>query len=177
MIWATPWSRPTGRLWHPRAVRQCRGSRRSGGVDITRFLVTIIFVMSDPITICRALGDITRWRIVQLVRDEALCVCELADILEMAQSSVSSHVQVLRRAGMFESERCEKWTYFRLNQPHRELIAAMETFFARKWDGHAADAAKAAERLARREGSCCPGPKQLRSRSKIPFSNLKPLKA
>jgi ArsR family transcriptional regulator len=67
--------------------------------------------MTNIVSFSRALGDATRWRIVRLVLDEALCVCELADILEMPQSSVSSHVQVIRRAGLLVSEKCEKWTY------------------------------------------------------------------
>ncbi|RYD17419.1 MAG: ArsR family transcriptional regulator, partial [Verrucomicrobiaceae bacterium] len=72
---------------------------------ITTFPVTIFFVMTDIVTFSRALADPTRWRIVRLVMDDALCVCELADILEMPQSSVSSHVQVIRKAGLLESEK------------------------------------------------------------------------
>ena len=113
----------------------------------------------------KALADTTRWRIVRLVRDEALCVCELADILEMPQSSVSSHVQVIRKAGLLESEKCEKWTYFRIDGRYLKLIDAMEKFFA---DGDSSawreDGEKAVARLAERLDSCCPGPKKFRSR-------------
>ena len=72
-------------------------------------------VMSEAIAFFRVLADETRWRIVRLVMDRALCVCELADILEMPQSSVSSHVQIIRKAGLLESETCGKWTYFRID--------------------------------------------------------------
>jgi ArsR family transcriptional regulator len=48
----------------------------------------------------RALGDETRWRIVRLVMYRALCDCELADILGMPQSSVSSHVQIILKSWM-----------------------------------------------------------------------------
>jgi ArsR family transcriptional regulator len=119
-------------------------------------------VMTNVVTFTRALGDATRWRIVRLVMEQALCVCELADILGMPQSSVSSHVQVLRKAAMLESERCEKWTYFRIDARFLKLIRDLERFFedagAEAWAG---DAAKAAARLAEREESCCPGPKKL----------------
>lgn len=118
--------------------------------------------MTDAVSFTRALGDPTRWRILRLVREDALCVCELADILGMPQSSVSSHVQIIRKAGLLESERCEKWTYFRLSAEARELVEAI----ARTFDDTAttearADRAKAMQRLARREQSCCPGPKVL----------------
>ena len=123
--------------------------------------------MINAVTFARALADPTRWRIVRLVMDEALCVCELADILGMPQSSVSSHVQVIRKAGLLESEKCEKWTYFRIEAGYLKLIRAMEQFFAdsgeESWGG---DAQKAVARLAERDDSCCPGPVKLISRSR-----------
>lgn len=129
----------------------------------------IFFVMTNIVTFSRALADSTRWRIVRLVMDEALCVCELADILEMPQSSVSSHVQVIRKAGLLESEKCEKWTYFRISSDHLKLLQSMEKFFAGTGDAAwAEDAEKATRRLAEREDSCCPGPTRLRKRSRQP---------
>ena len=118
--------------------------------------------METVVTFSRALADATRWRIVRLVLEDALCVCELADILEMPQSSVSSHVQVIRTAGLLESEKCEKWTYFRIASDYRKLIASLEKFFAESDDAILMnDAARSVARLAKREDSCCAGPKTL----------------
>ena len=136
---------------------------------MTGKVVMNIHVMKNAVAFNRALADPTRWRIVRLVADEALCVCELADILGMPQSSVSSHVQVIRKAGLLESEKCEKWTYFRIDAKYLKLIRAMESLFSASgdpaWDG---DASRAAARLQEREGSCCPGPKKLKSRKRTP---------
>jgi ArsR family transcriptional regulator len=131
-------------------------------LDITKIVVTILLVMKDVVAFSRALADPTRWRIVSLVMDEALCVCELADILEMPQSTLSSHVQVIRRAGLLESEKCEKWTYFRIERGVLPLVREI----ARQFDSASdrvlkADARKAVRRLACREASCCPGPRKL----------------
>jgi ArsR family transcriptional regulator len=140
--------------------------RKNFSLYITGFPVTNIFIMSDPVTFSRALGDATRWRIIRLVKDEALCVCELADILDMPQSSVSSHVQVIRKAGLLESEKCEKWTYFRIDSRFLKLLETMEKFFGDAGNsGWNEDAEKAARRLEERIGSCCPGPELLVSRS------------
>lgn len=127
----------------------------------------MISVMKNLVVFSRALADSTRWRIVRLVLEDALCVCELADIMEMPQSSVSSHVQVIRRAGLLESEKCEKWTYFRISSDYRKLITTLETFFGTS-DGAVltSDASRSLKRLAKRESSCCPGPKALASRRK-----------
>lgn len=119
--------------------------------------------MTNLVEFAKAVGDVTRWRIVRLVMDEALCVCELADILGMPQSSASSHVQVIRKAGLLESEKCGKWTYFRIDSQHLKLLRAIEAHFAGA-DDWSADDARAVGRLAHREGSCCPGPKRLATR-------------
>jgi ArsR family transcriptional regulator len=123
--------------------------------------------MADIVTFSRALADFTRWRIVRLVMDEALCVCELADILKMPQSSVSSHVQIIRKAGLLESEKREKWTYFRIEAKHAKLITTLQRFFPEDVEGKQwrSDTERMIKRLEKREGSCCPGPLYLRSRS------------
>jgi ArsR family transcriptional regulator len=129
---------------------------------VTENIVTLILVMTDAVSFARALGDPTRWRILRLVREDALCVCELADILGMPQSSVSSHVQIIRKAGLLESERCEKWTYFRLSAQAHELVETIARAFDDASTAEArTDGAKAVQRLARREQSCCAGPKVL----------------
>lgn len=125
--------------------------------------ITLFPVTETIVIFSRALADPTRWRIVRLVLDDALCVCELADILEMPQSSVSSHVQVIRKAGLLESEKCEKWTYFRIEPKYRKLIGTLEKFFESDDTTLKSDAARALKRLAVRETSCCPGPKSLKS--------------
>ncbi len=120
-------------------------------------------VTENIVHFSRALADPTRWRIIRLVLVEALCVCELADVLGMPQSSVSSHVQVIRKAGLLESEKCEKWTYFRIEPKYRELIGTLEKFFESDAAVFKTDAARSLARLAIRESSCCPGPKSLKS--------------
>ena len=121
--------------------------------------------MTNAVAFNRALADPTRWRIIRLVTDDALCVCELADILEMPQSSVSSHVQVIRKAGLLESEKYEKWTYFRIEEKYLELIRTMQSFFEISENpASGRDAERTARRLKERKGSCCPGPKTLKPR-------------
>lgn len=120
--------------------------------------------MMNIVAFAQALADDTRWRIVQLVFNEPLCVCELADILGMPQSSVSSHVQVIRKAGMLDSEKCGKWVYYRVTPNHRRLLQTMGEFFEASPTRDAtlkADARKSVKRLAERDESCCPLPKGL----------------
>ncbi|HSJ01427.1 MAG: ArsR/SmtB family transcription factor [Verrucomicrobium sp.] len=123
--------------------------------------------MNNFVAFAHALADETRLRIVHLVLKEALCVCELADILEMPQSSVSSHVQVIRKAGLLDSEKRGKWVYYRMESRHRKLVQSLDTFFAVSDTLDSvlrADAASSVARLALREQVCCPPPLELATR-------------
>ena len=126
--------------------------------------------MKNIVAFAQALADETRWRILQLIFNEPMCVCEIADILKMPLSSVSSHIQVIRKAGVLDSEKCEKWIYYRVAQNHRHLLQTVAEFFEVFPASDAtlkADAKHASKRLAGRDDSCCPLPKGL--------AKLKPL--
>lgn len=126
--------------------------------------------MNSAPSFFRALGDETRWRIVRLVADRALCVCELADILGMPQSSVSSHVQIIRKAGLLDSERCGKWTYFRIHAKHLALLTHLIETLPNDTN-HKTDLKKAKARLKHRESSCCPGPVKLAEQTSCNSTN------
>ncbi len=117
----------------------------------------------------RALGDATRWRMVRLLMNRALCVCELADILDMPHSSTSSHLQIIRKAGLLESERCGKWSYYRIHRQHLPLMRNLLKQFSSE-DQHEADQQRCEARMADRANSCCPGPELLKSIRKISTS-------
>jgi ArsR family transcriptional regulator, arsenate/arsenite/antimonite-responsive transcriptional repressor len=116
--------------------------------------------MNETVQFAHALADVTRCRILHLVFSDALCVCELADILEMPQSSLSSHLQVIRKARLLESERCEKWVYYKVSREYRGLLATIFRNFPAS-NQMQQDELQKAIRLAQRENCDCPGPKQL----------------
>jgi ArsR family transcriptional regulator, arsenate/arsenite/antimonite-responsive transcriptional repressor len=63
----------------------------------------------------KALSEPARVAIVNRLasRGEA-CVCELVEVLGLAQPTVSHHLRVLREAGLIEHERRGTWMYYRL---------------------------------------------------------------
>ena len=69
---------------------------------------------APPLEAVKALAEPLRWRIVELLGVEELCVCHLVDELGIPQPLVSHHLKVLRDAGLVESERFRYWTYYRL---------------------------------------------------------------
>jgi protein-tyrosine-phosphatase/DNA-binding transcriptional ArsR family regulator len=84
-----------------------------------------------PVELARALGDPLRWRIIELLAEEQLCVAHLADELHTAQPLISHHLKVLRQAGLIEPDRYRYWTYYRLRPGALVRLAATLGLVAR----------------------------------------------
>lgn len=67
------------------------------------------------LTRLRAVADPMRWRILELLSAEELCVCHLVETLGVTQSLVSHHLKTLRDAGLVTTERYRYWTYYRIS--------------------------------------------------------------
>jgi arsenate reductase (thioredoxin) len=84
-----------------------------------------------PVELARALGDPLRWRIMELLATEQLCVAHLAEELGVGQPLVSHHLKVLRGAGLIEPDRYRYWTYYRLRPAALVRLAATLGLVAR----------------------------------------------
>jgi DNA-binding transcriptional ArsR family regulator len=84
-----------------------------------------------PVDLARALAEPLRWRIVELLSTEQLCVAHLSEELGAAQPLVSHHLKVLRQAGLIEPDRYRYWTYYRLRPGALVRLAATLGLFAR----------------------------------------------
>src|SRR6516164_9816852 len=64
--------------------------------------------------VAKALGDPIRLQLVDVLRQHAgtVCVCELVPLFNVAQSTVSHHLRVLRDARIIGSERDGLWAYY-----------------------------------------------------------------
>jgi DNA-binding transcriptional ArsR family regulator len=69
---------------------------------------------ADATVVLKALAEPLRWRIVELLAGEELCVCHLVEELDAPQPLVSHHLRVLRDLGIVSTERFRYWTYYRL---------------------------------------------------------------
>jgi DNA-binding transcriptional ArsR family regulator len=66
------------------------------------------------LAITKALADETRLRALCALRDGELCVCQIVALLELAPSTVSKHMSVLKGAGLVESTKSGRWVMYRL---------------------------------------------------------------
>lgn len=72
-------------------------------------------ISTDVVSILKALSEPLRLEVVQLLREQEMCVCDLCDRLGVTQSKLSFHLKNLREAGIVRSRQEGRWIYYRLN--------------------------------------------------------------
>lgn len=69
----------------------------------------------SEVDVFKALGDKNRIRIIKMLENRELCVCEVREVLMLSNSTVSKHLSILCSAGLIEDARDGKWVNYRLN--------------------------------------------------------------
>src|SRR5215813_13985323 len=64
-----------------------------------------------------ALADRTRLRLLNLMRDDEVCVCFFVEILKTNQPKISRHLAYMRRAGIVATRRQGSWMHYRIVEP------------------------------------------------------------
>ncbi len=63
----------------------------------------------------KALGEVTRLKMIGLLEDRELCVCDFMAMLDLGQSTASRHLAYLKNSGWVIGRREGKWMYYRLH--------------------------------------------------------------
>ncbi len=85
--------------------------------------------MESAVAFAKALADSTRLRIVAALREHELCVCELCDALKLSQSTLSTHLTLLRESGVVETRKDGKWIYYAVAPAFDGLIGDIFAHF------------------------------------------------
>ncbi len=72
----------------------------------------------------KVFGEPTRIKILYSLFEAELCVCAIAELLEMEQSAISHQLKVLKNARLVKSRREGKTVFYSLADDHVELIIA-----------------------------------------------------
>jgi ArsR family transcriptional regulator, arsenate/arsenite/antimonite-responsive transcriptional repressor len=70
--------------------------------------------MKEMVKIFKAVADPNRIRILKMLQQKKMCVCELSAVLGITQPSVSRHLSMLRDAGLVRDERDSQWINYEL---------------------------------------------------------------
>ena len=110
-------------------------------------------------TVFKALADRTRLRIIGLLVNGEVCVCDIHDSLGIPQPMTSRHLAYLRRAGLVATRKHGLWVHYRLAELPDPVLEAVLSAVAHAV-GHASLAVRDRRRLARKlpvpEGAALP---------------------
>lgn len=95
----------------------------------------------DLVTVCKALGDPTRLKILEMLKSKGrsccdliarnepgLCACDIEDAVKLSQAAIHHHMGLLRRAGLVHAEKRGRWMYYSRNEA---AIAALADVIAK----------------------------------------------
>ncbi|MFQ6039954.1 MAG: ArsR/SmtB family transcription factor [Candidatus Poribacteria bacterium] len=80
--------------------------------------------MRELVKVFKALSDETRIRLLKLLFEREVCVCELMQALNMTQSRVSRNLGILKDAGLVKDRRDGLWAFYSLDRKSFNQYAA-----------------------------------------------------
>lgn len=91
---------------HPRAVKRALRRRPKPGQ------------LESLAELFKVLGDSTRTKILWTLDQNEMCVCDIANVLNMTKSAISHQLALLRSAGVVKNRRVGKEVYYVLDDKH-----------------------------------------------------------
>lgn len=79
-------------------------------------------VLKDLADFFKVFGDTTRIRILYVLFQSEMCVCDLAEVLGMTQSAISHQLRVLKQMKLVKNRREGKTVYYSLADGHIQTI-------------------------------------------------------
>ena len=80
----------------------------------------------------RALSEEVRLRIIMLLTQGELCVCDIMEILNEPQSKVSRHLSYLKSSGLISGKRVGVWMHYALSEERDEVLDAQIDFMRQR---------------------------------------------
>ncbi|MFC4893106.1 ArsR/SmtB family transcription factor [Pseudofrancisella aestuarii] len=78
--------------------------------------------LADIVDFQKALGDETRIRVLMVIYHHELCLCHLAHIFKLANSTLSKHLDILRRNKLIHKRKQGRFHYFYFNSIYKEEL-------------------------------------------------------
>ncbi|MGE4589503.1 MAG: ArsR/SmtB family transcription factor [Acidaminococcaceae bacterium] len=105
--------------------------------------------------VLKALSDETRLRIINLLYEGELCVCDVMEVLQISQAKASRHLIYLKNAGLAKDRKQAQWAYYSLSKDERlKFIDSLVYDNLRKLEAYNTDLANLKEWLGRKTQSC-----------------------
>lgn len=85
--------------------------------------------MRKTLDTLKALGEENRFRIAIALREKRMCVCEIHEILNISNSTLSSHLKTLRYAGIIDQKKDGRWIDYFLNKNNKTAIEILDLLY------------------------------------------------
>ncbi|MCF2652277.1 ArsR/SmtB family transcription factor [Anaeromassilibacillus senegalensis] len=103
----------------------CPGDHAHGDLNAVKAEIPPLDTLFQLAELFKVFGDTTRIRIMCVLFQKELCVCEIAELLEMGQSAISHQLRLLRNAHLVKVKRDGKQSYYSLDDAHVREIYLM----------------------------------------------------
>jgi ArsR family transcriptional regulator, arsenate/arsenite/antimonite-responsive transcriptional repressor len=92
----------------------------------------------ELMAVIKALADESRVRALLALQQRELCVCQIVELLDLAPSTVSKHMAILKQARLVDSRKQGRWIFYRLAEENaaleaKELTALVSKLTARDY--------------------------------------------
>jgi len=89
--------------------------------------------MKELVRVMKALSDTNRVKILKMLQNRVMCVCEIKEALGLAQPTVSRHLKVLESAGLVGYKKDGLWVNYHLADGDNSPYAASLLGNLRHW--------------------------------------------
>ncbi|HBL85136.1 MAG: transcriptional regulator [Clostridiales bacterium GWF2_38_85] len=79
---------------------------------------------TDLTLVMKALSDVTRLKIIEMVSEGELCACKILESFNITQPTLSYHMKILCDCGLVDSRRDGAWIRYNLNKQTLELVSS-----------------------------------------------------
>jgi ArsR family transcriptional regulator len=112
--------------------------------------------VKDFIRVMKALSDPNRVKVIKMLQQKEMCVCEIQFALGLAQPTVSKHLKLLEEAGLVQSKKAGLWVNYTLSGGGGSPYAATLLGNLKHWLQDDPDIGQLAKRvpIIRREDIC-----------------------
>ena len=83
--------------------------------------------LDDNAAVLKSLADPTRLKIIYLLKNGELCVCQILEAIDKSQSTISHHLNMMKKEGVLSARKQGKWIYYKL--ANENIIDSLEEIF------------------------------------------------
>ncbi|WP_273476875.1 ArsR/SmtB family transcription factor [Methanobrevibacter woesei] len=98
--------------------------------DITKTLPSDE-ILEDNAALLKSLADPARLKIVYLLKNGELCVCQILEAIDKSQSTISHHLKMMKKERVLSARKQGKWIYYKL--ANENIIDSLEQIFEKGW--------------------------------------------